>query len=197
MAEHWNTLSREAERIREELQQYFFHSSTACPYGLPFKAAYNQAFFDTMPDFIMAAYLAAGYRRNGNIIYNMHCSECSACVPIRIDPQEFKPSRNQKRVWSKNRDITVETAPLSCSAENLALLEKFLAAEGKLGCAESQLKVTNVTSQEERARGDLSRLLQVEGCGKKGDRDTGLERGSDLRILTRLSLVCLIETAAC
>jgi len=128
MTEKRNTLSREAERIREELQQYFFHSSTECPYGLPFKAAYNQAFFDIMPDFIMAAYLAAGFRRNGNIIYNMHCSECSACVPIRIEPQEFKLSRNQKRAWNKNRDITVETAPLSCSDENLALLEKFLAA---------------------------------------------------------------------
>ena len=35
-------------------------------------------------------------------------------------------NRNQTRVWEKNRDITVATAPLSCSEENLALLEKFL-----------------------------------------------------------------------
>ena len=58
MAEHKNTLSVEAERIREELQQYFVHSSIECPYGLPFQAVYNQALFDTMPDYIMDAYLA-------------------------------------------------------------------------------------------------------------------------------------------
>jgi arginine-tRNA-protein transferase len=128
MTEHYNSLSKEAERIQEELKQYFMHSSIECPYGLPFQAVYNQALFDTMPDFIMDAYLASGYRRNGNIIYNMHCSECTACVPIRIDPKEFKPNRNQKRVWDKNQDIIVETSPLTCSEENLALLEKFLNA---------------------------------------------------------------------
>ena len=128
MSEHDNTLSRKAKSLQEELQQYFVHSSIACPYGLPFKAVYNQGLFDTMPDYIMDVYLASGYRRNGNVIYNMRCPECQACVPIRIDPQEFKPNRNQKRVWKKNQDITVEIGPLACSQKNLALLDKFLAA---------------------------------------------------------------------
>lgn len=128
MAEHTNTLYREAERIRTELNQYFVDSSTSCPYGLPCRAVYNQALFDTMPDFVMDVYLAAGYRRNGNIIYSMHCPDCQACIPIRIDPKEFKMNRNQKRIWNRNRDITIESGPLSVSGENLALLEKFLAA---------------------------------------------------------------------
>ena len=72
--------------------------------------------------------LQSGYRRNGNVIYNMHCSGCKACIPLRLNPKEFKPNRNQKRVWNKNRDITVEIGPLACSEENLALLQKFLAA---------------------------------------------------------------------
>ena len=128
MAEQKNTLCQEADRIKEELQSYFVHSILECPYGLPFKAVYNQALFDSMPDFIMEAYLASGYRRNGNVIYNMHCSECEACVPIRIDPVEFKPNRNQKRVWGKNQDVSVRIAPLAYSGENLALLDNFLAA---------------------------------------------------------------------
>jgi len=128
MAEHTNTLYREAERIKAELKEYFVHSSIACPYGLPFKAVYNQALFDTMPDFVMDVYLGSGYRRNGNVIYNMHCPDCQACIPIRINPKEFSVSRNQKKVWNKNRDVTVESAPLSFSEQNLALLQKFLAA---------------------------------------------------------------------
>jgi arginyl-tRNA--protein-N-Asp/Glu arginylyltransferase len=128
MVAHKNTLCQEAARIKEELQQHFVHFSTECPYGLPFQAVYNQALFGTMPDFVMDAYLGSGYRRNGNVIYNMHCSGCQACIPIRIDPKEFKLNRNQKRVWSRNRDISVATNPPACSDENLALLEKFLAA---------------------------------------------------------------------
>jgi arginyl-tRNA--protein-N-Asp/Glu arginylyltransferase len=128
MADHRNILTRKAEHLQEVLQQYFVQSSIKCPYGLPFRAVYNQALFDTMPDYIMATYLASGYRRNGNIIYNMHCSGCRACIPIRIDPKKFKPSRNQKRVWQRNRDVTVEIHPLTCSGENLLLLGKFLEA---------------------------------------------------------------------
>ncbi|KPK27672.1 MAG: hypothetical protein AMJ61_04740 [Desulfobacterales bacterium SG8_35_2] len=121
-------LSREAERIIKELQQHFVPYSMECPYGLPFLATYNQALFGTTPDFIMNAYLASGYRRNGNVVYNMNCSGCKACIPIRIAPKEFKPNRNQKRVWGKNQDVSVDIKPLTCSEENLALLEKFLAA---------------------------------------------------------------------
>lgn len=127
MAEKQNTLSIEALRIKAELEQHFIHSSIECPYGLPFTAVYNQALFDTMPDILMGTYLASGYRRNGNILYSMHCQECHACVPLRIDPQQFKANRNQRRAWNKNRDITAGITPLTCSRENLSLLNKFLA----------------------------------------------------------------------
>lgn len=119
-------LIHRAKRIKDELQPHFAHFTIACPYDLPYQAVYNQALFDTMPDFLMDVYLDSGYRRNGNVIYNMHCTECQACIPIRLDPREFKPNRSQKRIWGKNRDIIVEIAPLACSQENLNLLEKFL-----------------------------------------------------------------------
>ena len=128
MATHNNTLSLEALRIKDGLNKYFVHSTVECPYGMPYNAVYNQALFDTMPDFVMGVYLASGYRRNGNIIYSMHCNECQACVPIRIDPKEFIANRNQRRTFNRNLDIDITITSLSCSEENLALLEKFLAA---------------------------------------------------------------------
>lgn len=124
--DNMNSINREAERIRAELQHYFVSSSQECPYGLPRQALYNQAVFATLPDFIMGAYLASGYRRNGNVLYSMRCPECRACIPLRVAPDRFKPNRIQKRTWRKNQDITIEIAPLGCSEENLALLEKFL-----------------------------------------------------------------------
>ena len=60
MTEHNNTISQKPLRIKEELQQYFVDSSLECPYGLPYKAVYNQALFDSMPDPLMGVYLASG-----------------------------------------------------------------------------------------------------------------------------------------
>jgi len=126
MTYHGHPESLNIRRIKDELQPYFVESSIDCPYGLPDKAVYHQALFDTLPDFLMDIYLAAGYRRNGNIIYNMHCRDCSACVPIRVTPGEFHPNRNQRRVLKLNQDVEVKITPLQCSVDNLALLQKFL-----------------------------------------------------------------------
>jgi len=82
--------------------------------------------FNTLDPAAMADFLAHGYRRNGNCMYCMRCPDCTACVPIRIRPELFRPNRNQKRVWKKNRDVTVGVAPLIMSKENLALLDAFL-----------------------------------------------------------------------
>jgi len=127
MAEHQMTLSKKAVRIKNVIQKSFIRSTIDCPCGMPFSAVYNQALFDSMPDFLMGLYLASGYRRNGNVIYTMHCNECQACMPIRIDPKKFRPNRNQKRAWKKNQAITIKINPLTCSDENITLLEKFLA----------------------------------------------------------------------
>ena len=126
MTYHGHSNLLDLQRIKDELETYFIESSIDCPYGLPHKAVYHQALFDTLPDFLMDIYLAAGYRRNGNIIYNMHCPDCSSCVPIRIIPEEFRPNRNQKRVLKANQDVKVEVGPLHCSDHNLVLLQKFL-----------------------------------------------------------------------
>jgi arginine-tRNA-protein transferase len=117
----------EAQEIKNDLEQYFVESSIDCPYGLSYQALYHQALFDTLPDVLMEKYLSSGYRRNGNILYNMHCRECSNCVPIRIIPDDFTPNRNQRRTWQKNNDVEVEIGPLQCSAQNLTVLQKFLA----------------------------------------------------------------------
>ncbi len=108
------------------LDQYFFDISVDCPYGLDRKAVYHQAQLSSLPDETMNLFLKKGYRRNGNYIYTMRCPGCNECTPIRLRPGKFMPRRSQKRVWKKNRDVTVGVAPLSMSKENLDLLDKFL-----------------------------------------------------------------------
>lgn len=99
-----------------------------CPYGLPHVATFHQASFAPLSERAMELFLAAGYRRNGNSLYNMQCAQCLACIPIRLHCAEFQPNRNQKRALKKNLDIETTVLPLRPSQENLQLCEKFLRA---------------------------------------------------------------------
>lgn len=113
-------------QILSELERYMYDIQLACPYGMPLEAVYRQTRFETMPDDFMGFLLSCGFRRNGNFVYIMRCRSCDACVPIRLNPEEFTANRNQKRVLKRNEDVETEIAPLQMSKENLALLDKFL-----------------------------------------------------------------------
>ncbi|MFW2365531.1 MAG: arginyltransferase [Desulforhopalus sp.] len=121
------------ERCRSEFTAMFSRVShlfmtidIQCPYGLPHVATFHQASFAPLSERAMELFLAAGYRRNGNSLYNMQCAQCSACIPIRLHCAEFRPNRNQKRTLNKNEDVEISILPLRPSQENLELCEKFL-----------------------------------------------------------------------
>ena len=114
------------ERGLAEYDRYFVDVASECPYGLPRLAIYHQALFGWLDEPAMGEFLAHGYRRNGNCLYNMHCPSCSACIPIRLHPGEFRSNRNQRRVLKKNQDVEMNILPLFPDRETLELCEKFL-----------------------------------------------------------------------
>lgn len=126
MAVHEHSSRPEELKIDSELERYFVDVSVSCPYGLDQLAVYHQAMFTSIGDNTLEMFFDRGYRRNGNCIYSMRCPLCKACMPIRVRPGEFKPSRTQRRVTKKNKDVTAGIAPLRMCEENLALLDKYL-----------------------------------------------------------------------
>ena len=52
--------------------------------------------------------LAHGFRRSGEQIYRPNCPSCSACQSIRVPVIKFKPSRSQKRVLARNKNVKVQ-----------------------------------------------------------------------------------------
>lgn len=104
----------------------FYDAQVDCPYGQPYQAVYRQAHFGALPNRAMALFLEAGFRRNGNFLYTMACPDCQACVPLRLEPARFKANRSQKRIWTRNQDVTFKLAPLQISSQKLALCDKFL-----------------------------------------------------------------------
>ncbi len=118
--------AREFAELQTRFDEYFIEMAVECPYHLPYTATFYQALFAPIPERIMELFLASGYRRNGNCLYAMRCAGCSACVPIRLHPQELRLNRNQRRVMQKNQDLEIEFGPVRMSPENLALCQRFL-----------------------------------------------------------------------
>lgn len=74
-----------------------------------------------------------GFRRSGLHIYKPLCADCTACVPMRIPVDLFKPSRSQKRAWNKNKDVTVRIVDTIDTEEHYALYEDYINRRHKDG----------------------------------------------------------------
>lgn len=103
----------------------FCDIGSTCPYGVGDLAVFRQHLFPGLPDPLYHEFLEAGFRRNGNNLYTMVCPDCSKCLPIKIDPFEFSPNRNQKRVWKKNSDLEISMDSLRIDEEKLRLCKSF------------------------------------------------------------------------
>ncbi len=60
---------------------------------------------------IYAQLIEQGFRRSGDQVYRPYCPQCSACIPVRLAVEQFKPNRRQKRCFTKNSQLHVEVKP--------------------------------------------------------------------------------------
>ena len=81
-----------------------------------------------LPGEIYRYFLDKGYRRNGMIMYRPQCHHCTECKILRIPVNEFKASKEQRRVWNRgNRLFQVKLATPNFSPEKLDLYRRYLA----------------------------------------------------------------------
>lgn len=75
------------------------------------------------------SYLATlGFRRSGNNVYRPHCENCNLCVPVRLDVGNFKATKQQKRCWNKNTNITPFSHPAQYNEEHFQLYSRYLSS---------------------------------------------------------------------
>ncbi len=97
-----------------------------CPY-LPVRFAREQGFLsDQLDGEVYHELMALGFRRSGRVYYRPACEACQACVPLRIDVHAFQPSRSQRRVQRRNRDVTVRVGPPDMTDEKVRLYRQYL-----------------------------------------------------------------------
>lgn len=70
----------------------------------------------------------AGYRRSHGIAYAPACPDCNACTAVRILAQDFIRSRNHKRLWKTNKDLTAAYRAPKATEEQFDLFCGYLNA---------------------------------------------------------------------
>jgi len=97
----------------------------ACAY-LPGRVTRVRAFLgDGMGNELYHAFMDAGFRRSGRVVYQPVCERCRECVPLRVVVERFRLSKSQRRCWKANRDVRVTVGRPEVTAEKFAAYEKY------------------------------------------------------------------------
>ncbi len=84
-----------------------------------------------MPSDIHGALMAQGYRHSGDIFYIPACRACKKCLPIRVPVATFKPSKKQRHIFNKNRDVEIVIQVPRPTHEKFDLYRRYLAFQHK------------------------------------------------------------------
>lgn len=84
------------------------------------EAKMTTALYSTLSDF--------GFRRSGEHVYAPRCPGCSACIPVRLPVNAFRPNRSQRRNWQNNADLDVTILPAAFRDTHFAIYQRYLTA---------------------------------------------------------------------
>ena len=68
-----------------------------------------------------------GFRRSQNVAYRPSCTDCAACVSVRIVADEFKLNATQRKLVRRNSDLVVRACKPWSTDEQFSLLQRYLA----------------------------------------------------------------------
>lgn len=78
-----------------------------------------------------------GFRRSGEHLYRPQCSDCAACVPVRVAADRFRMRRSQRRVWNRNRDLMVRSRGDEFDPEHFELYRRYMSARHRGGAMDN------------------------------------------------------------
>jgi len=115
------------EHFGTRFPQFYITTAQPCPYlpGRYEKKVFTHLLGDD-PVHLNDVLTQAGFRRSQNIAYRPACEACSACVSVRVLVKAFEPSRNFRKIISRNADLIAKPTPPRASQEQFSLLRRYL-----------------------------------------------------------------------
>jgi arginine-tRNA-protein transferase len=74
-----------------------------------------------------------GFRRSQSIAYRPACDQCHACVSVRVLANEFRPSRNFRKVMARNADLVGQARSAVPTSEQYSIFRAYLDQRHRLG----------------------------------------------------------------
>lgn len=99
-----------------------------CPYLEGRRSSSRGFLCNAVPGWVHQKLMDAGFRRSGRVFYQNICPGCRTCTPIRVPVHAFEPSRSQRRLRRRNRDLTVSFGPPTLTDAKHRLYARYLAA---------------------------------------------------------------------
>ena len=69
-----------------------------------------------------------GFRRSQGVAYRPSCTDCQACVSVRVVASEFRPNATQRKLIRRHADLVVDACEPWTTEEQFGLLRRYLSA---------------------------------------------------------------------
>lgn len=106
----------------------FYRSALiACPYieGQVERRVVTELVPELVDAGLFESLTIAGFRRSHSYAYRPMCPSCSACVPVRILVDKFRPRRSLSRTWRANADLDAASRPAIATREGFDLFQRY------------------------------------------------------------------------
>jgi arginine-tRNA-protein transferase len=109
--------------------QFYLTAPQPCPYlpGKQERKVFTHLVGEKAPQ-VNDMLTHGGFRRSQNIAYRPACEGCRACVSTRVIVDQFKSSKNLKRIIKLNEDLIGEEVPASPTSEQFSVFRAYLDA---------------------------------------------------------------------
>lgn len=114
--------------------QFYLTAPSPCPYlpGRQERKVFTHLVGDKATD-LNDLLTHGGFRRSQSIAYRPACDQCRACVSVRVIANEFRPSRNFRKVMARNSDLVGEQRSAVPTSEQYSIFRGYLDQRHRLG----------------------------------------------------------------
>jgi arginyl-tRNA--protein-N-Asp/Glu arginylyltransferase len=109
--------------------QFYLTAPSACPYlpGQEERKVFTHLVGERAAE-LNNLLTQGGFRRSQSIAYRPACERCRACVSVRVIADEFRATRNMRRVLDRNRDLDSEMRVAVPTSEQYSVFRAYLDA---------------------------------------------------------------------